>query len=153
MNTETKEIVKVNPYKMDFNPARLNWASSPTANQMLVRQVAFPEEYVNGEDIYYGEYSDHCWRADPERWDQAPFLGQKQMGIEDWIRSAHRTKVIKYLQHQISCRLKGAFRNNFMKTKFTGFRVTVTLRPDNGYPVYYFELFNRKSDTAVSSKK
>ncbi len=122
---------------------------------MLVRQVAFPEQYDEDLDTLRTEYSDRLYQRDPKHWDEAPFLGGQQYGFEDWIRTADRRDVIKYLKHQLGCGLKGAFKSAWDKKRFTGFRVTVGLRSDTGAPYYCFQLFNknRESTTKVSSKK
>lgn len=111
------------------------------AQYMLIRQYRFPLNYTES-DKYMSADSDRCFQRN---YDHARQCFQKytktgEGGLESWVRGASDEEIINFLKDILKAD---------SAIQWTGYRILGTVRRDNGYVVWSFQLFANISGIKV----
>ena len=134
-----QEVYLAQPYN------QMELGSFGKARCMLLRQFNFPLKYENALDVMSGSYDDRLFDQDNEH---AKSCYKKYMNKDgrclipyDWIRNSSDELIMDFLKEIMKV-------DEFKKgVKWTGYRITISIRTDDGCPYYLFELFAKHKDT------
>lgn len=132
------QVLKANPYCSN------TLGSLGNAENMLLRQYKFPDEYDIDEDILISAYHDRCFQWDHNHATKAckKAFNNGELRIESWVESANPKDVMDFLIDILKVDTN---------IKWTGCRVLGTVHRSNGYPIFTLELFCNKSNTETHS--
>ncbi|MBU6414925.1 hypothetical protein KGQ34_01610 [Patescibacteria group bacterium] len=111
------------------------------AQYMLIRQFQFPLHYTE-RDAYLSADSDRCfqWDYDHARWcfEKHTKTGENELKL--WVQRATNEEVVNFLKDILKAD---------SGVRWTGYRILGTVRRDNGYVVWSFQLFANVSGVKV----
>lgn len=144
-----KQVMKAKRYRT------MAMGSLGDARYMLLRQYKFPDTYTNAEKVVSADH-DRILMWNYERWLEIIDSFKDRMSnhdLENWFRYGNEKDILEFLIEALNVEPDTPPYKLSLKSKWTGFRILVTVNRVTGYPAYSFELFAkyRKSKTMVYS--